>query len=221
MHVPKRMASLTAAALILFASGCATTRPVAYSGIESSRYLRPNSDSRGDRTPYAYQAPRVDWKRYSRVMLDPVDIYAGADGQFEKISDQDKRVLADYMSEQFREALAHRYWFSPDPGPETLRVRLTLTGAKPTKKVIGTVMKVDLAGGPYNAVQAARGREGAFIGSVSYSVEIFDTHTNELLVAYVEKQYPNAMDFKASLGSLDAAKAGIRKGAEELTKKLW
>lgn len=221
MFSRKSAASLMAAGLVLFAGGCASTRPLPYSGIESSRYLRPNDDSRGDRMPYAYQAPDVDWKRYSRVMLDPVGVYAGPDGQFEKISEQDKRMLADYMGEQFREALAHRYWFSPGPGPETLRVRLTLTGAKPTTKVIGTVMKVDLAGGPYNAVQAARGREGAFIGSVSYSVEIFDTHTNKLLAAYVEKQYPNAMNFKASLGSLDAAKAGIRKGAEELTKKLW
>jgi hypothetical protein len=221
MYLRKSAASLMVAGLVLVVGGCASTRPVPYSGIESSRYMRPNDDSRGDRVPYTYQAPNVDWKRYSRVMLDPVGIYNGPDSQFEKVTDDDKRMLADYMSEQFRGELARRYWFSPGPGPETLRVRLTLTGAKSSKKVIGTVMKVDLAGGPYNAVQAARGREGAFIGSVSYSVEIFDTHTNELLAAYVEKQYPNAMNFKASLGSLDAAKAGIRKGAEELTKKLW
>ncbi|HBK46750.1 MAG TPA: DUF3313 domain-containing protein [Xanthomonadaceae bacterium] len=221
MYLRKSLAGLTITGLVLFSGGCASTRPVPYAGIESSRYLRPNDESRGDRMPYAYQARQVDWKRYSRVMLDPVRVYAGSDSQFEKISEHDKKMLAGYMSEQFREALAHRYWFSPEPGPETLRVRLTLTGAKPTTKVIGTVMKVDLAGGPYNAVQAARGREGAFIGSVSYSVEILDAHTDELLAAYVEKQYPNAMNFKASLGSLDAAKAGIRKGAEELTKKLW
>jgi len=52
-------------------------------------------------------------------------------------------------------------------------------------------------------------------GSVSYAVEIYDAGTNRLLGAYVSKQYPNAMNVKASIGGLGAAKAGIRKGAEE------
>lgn len=221
MHLRPPPARLLAIGFTLIAAGCASTRPLPYTGIASAPYLRPNADSRGDRTPYAYQAAQVDWQQYSRVMLDPVGIYVGPDNQFEKVSEQDRRMLADYMGEQFREALAHRYWFSSGPGPGTLRVRLTLTGAKPSTRLIGTMMKVDLAGGPYNAVQAARGREGAFIGSVSYSVEIFDTASNRLLAAYVEKQYPSAMNLKASVGTLEAAKAGIRKGAEALTRKLW
>ncbi|SON81322.1 hypothetical protein XFF6166_50037 [Xanthomonas citri pv. fuscans] len=36
-----------------------------------------------------------------------------------------------------------------------------------------------------------------------------------MLAAYVEKQYPNAMNIKASLGAYDAAKAGIRLGAKQ------
>jgi hypothetical protein len=35
------------------------------------------------------------------------------------------------------------------------------------------------------ALQAARGKEGAFTGSVSYAVEVYDASTNQLLGAYV------------------------------------
>jgi len=55
---------------------------------------------------------------------------------------------------------------------------------------------------------------------VSYAVEVYDATTNRLLHAYVEKQYPNAMNVGATLGSLSAAKTGIRKGADELVAKL-
>ena len=82
------------------------------------------------------------------------------------------------------------------------------------------VTKFDLAGGPYNVVQSIRGKEGAFSGSVSYAVEIYDASNNRLLSAYVSKQYPNAMNVKASIGGLGAAKAGIRKGAEDLVARL-
>lgn len=103
---------------------------------------------------------------------------------------------------------------------DTVRIRITLTGAKPNKRVIGTIMKVDIGGGSYNAVQAARGKEGAFSGSVSYAVEIFDAQSNRLLAAYVEKQYPSALNIKASLGAYDATKAGIRKGADQFVQGL-
>lgn len=205
--------------ICLLGSGCASTRPVAYTGLASSNYLQPNEENAHGRIPYAYHA-EVDWTRYSSFILDPVAIYRGPDSQFEKVTEQDKRELANFMQQVFGETLRQRYAPAVTATAGTIRVRLTLTGAKTTKAVLGTVMKVDLAGAPYNAVQAMRGKEGAMMGSVSYAVEIYEAGTNRLITAYVEKQYPNAMNFKASLGALAAAKAGVRKGAQQLVDGL-
>ena len=81
-------------------------------------------------------------------------------------------------------------------------------------------MRFDLAGAPYNAVQSARGRPGALSGWLAYAVEIYDAQTNQLLAAYVETQYPNAMNIKASSGRLSAALTGADKGAEALMASL-
>ncbi|MGV7166447.1 DUF3313 domain-containing protein [Xanthomonas axonopodis pv. cajani] len=194
--------------------GCASTRPMPYRQLPSSSYLRPHDGSRGDRMPYAYHGD-VDWSRYRTAVVEPVSIYRGPDAQFEDVPEQDKRMLAELMQREFGDAIGERWQPTTSIGPDTLRVRLTLTGAKPSKRVLGTFMKVDIGGGSYNAVQAARGKEGAFSGSVSYAVEIFDASSDRLLAAYVEKQYPNAMNIKASLGAYDAAKAGIRLGAKQ------
>ena len=53
-----------------------------------------------------------------------------------------------------------------------------------------------------------------------FDLYIYDASTNRLLNAYVEKQYPNAMNVKSTFGSLGAAKTGIRKGAEALVAQL-
>ncbi|CAD0363803.1 DUF3313 domain-containing protein [Xanthomonas hortorum] len=199
--------------------GCASTRPMPYSQLPSASYLRPHDGSRGDRMPYSYKS-EVDWTRYRAALIEPVSIYRGPDAQFEDVAEQDKRMLADYMQQEFGNAIGQRWQRATTAERDSLRVRFTLTGAKPSKRVLGTFMKVDIGGGSYNAVQAARGKEGAFSGSVSYAVEIFDAQSNRLLAAYVEKQYPSAMNIKASLGAYDAAKAGIRKGAEQLVKGM-
>lgn len=162
----------------------------------------------------------MDWQAYSNVMVDPVVIYRGKDHQFEKISEEDKKELARYMQEQFRVKLGSRYRVVREPRPETLRIKLTLAGAKSTSKVIGTVLRFDMAGGGYNLVQSARGKEGAMTGSVSYAVEIYDASAGRLLCAYVAKQYPNAYNVKATLGPLDAAEVGIEKAADDLLSRL-
>jgi hypothetical protein len=199
--------------------GCAATRPVAYSQLASTPELRSAPERRDYRTPYRYDTD-VDWKKYTRLIIEPVAVYSGPDGQFEKVSEADRDVLARYMQKQFAEKLGTRWRIAERPAPGTLRLRLTLTGAKSSTPVLSTFTRFDLAGGPYNVVQGIRGREGSLTGSVSYAVELYDASTDRLLQAYVTKQYPNAMNVKASLGSLGASLTGIRIGADELAAQL-
>lgn len=200
-------------------SGCASTRPPAYSDIASSSELRPNSEDKSGRVPYSYSR-QVDWRTYTDAVVTPVMIYRGADNQFQRISEQDKELLARYMQEQFSKRLAKRFHLTSAVAANTLRIELTLTGAKASTPVVSTFTRFDLTGTPVNAVQTARGKEGMFTGSVSYAVEIYDASTNKLLRAYVEKQYPSPMNIKATVGGLSAAKVGVRKGADRLVAQL-
>ena len=218
IHPKAPGASLLCATLLTLA-GCATTRPMPYQGIESSSYLRPNEDAHRGHQPYVYQTP-VEWSRYRSFVLDPVDIYRGPDQQFEKVSEQDKQALAGYMQEQFQARLRERYAQVFEPRRDTLRIRITLTGARASTAFISTFTKMDIGGAPYNAVQAMRGREGLFTGSVSYAVEVYDASSQRLLKAYVDKQYPNAMNMKATFGAMSAARTGIQKGADNLLQNL-
>ena len=201
-------------------SGCATTQPVAYRDLASASQLEAGASTESAKIPFEYSA-EVNWGDYTDALLEPVAIYRGKDQQFEKVSEAEKRELARYMQERLLRTLgSSRLAVAREAQSRTVRIRVTLTGAKPTAQVVGTAMRFDLAGGTYNLVQSARGREGAFTGSVTYAVEIFDAASGQLLSAYIGKQYPNAMNVKATVGRLEAAKVGIDKAADELVRRL-
>ncbi|NPT56888.1 DUF3313 domain-containing protein [Paraburkholderia elongata] len=210
---------LFAAAAVLTLTACAGVQPVAYTGISSAPQLTQNHGDDSSKVPYKYAAPVV-WSRYTQVLLDPVVVYQGNDKQFGDMKDVDQAALADYMGKTFSEKLATRFNVAKQTGPNTLRVKLTLTGAEKTTLLVGQVMHFDLAGNLYNGVQSIRGGQGAFSGSVSYAVEVYDSASGQLLKAYVSKQYPNAMNLPAAFGSLSAAKTGLDKGADALVAQL-
>ncbi|WP_298240298.1 DUF3313 domain-containing protein [uncultured Bradyrhizobium sp.] len=199
--------------------GCASVAPVPYSEMASSAYMAPDKSDASGRVPYRYSTP-VDWRAYNKVILDPVVVYRGRDHQFGDMSAKDKATLAAYMQNCFTERLRRRFALVQERGPNTLRIRLTLTGAVTNTPVLGTLSRFDMAGAVYNGVQAARDGEGMMTGSVIYGVEIFDATTSRLLSAYVTKQYPAAYDIKATAGALAAATAGLDKGADALMAQL-
>jgi len=223
MSVSNTMASMMRLTLLWFCAlalaACSSTKPTAYSGLDSAPLLTANQHDDTSRVPYSYTPP-VNWNTFTAVILEPVVIYRGPDQQFGALAEADKASLASYMQNQFSQKLATRFTFNNTVTPHTLRVRITLTGAVTNTPVLGTLSRFDLAGGIYNGVQTARDREGTLTGSVIYAVEIYRAHDNRLLQAFITKQYPSPWNLSASMGALAASKAGIEKGADALLAQL-
>jgi Protein of unknown function (DUF3313) len=200
-------------------AGCATTQPVAYKGLASASGLAPNPQKDGH-VPFRYSGDDSDWSKDTSVILDPVAVYSGPDQQFGNTSEADKTILVDYMQRQFAQALKTKYALATAPGPNTLRIHVTLTGVETTTRGLSPLTKIAPVGLVINSVKTALDKQAWFTGSVSYAVEIEDSASNRLLRAYVSKQYPAAENVAASFGTLDASKAGIRNGAQALLKQL-
>lgn len=206
---------LAALALCAALAGCATVEPGVYSDLTSSSQLRSNPRDDTGRVPYSYETA-VAWRTYTKVIIHPVKVYRGPDHQFGDLTEADKASLASYMQAEFTKKLLRQFALSNQSGPNTLLVKLTLTGATTSTPVLSTLSRFDIAGGIYNGVQAMRSREGALTGSVMYAVEIHDAMSGQLLKAYITKQYPSVYNLAATMGSLSAARAGIENGADEL-----
>jgi hypothetical protein len=201
-------------------AGCASApKTVAYSDLASAPYLAHNTRGDAKHVPYRY-ATEVDWRAYHKLIIDPVTVYQGPGQQLDALSSADKTALADYMSTQFSDTLRKRFTIVTSADSQTLRLKLTLTGATKTTPVVGTFTRLDLGGNIYNGVQSAVGGRGAFTGEAIYAVEIYDAPTNRLLEAHISKVYPRPYNIAATFGALKAAQVGIRKGADALLAQL-
>lgn len=203
--------------LLLLAACAPSPAPVAYRGLESAQRLQPVKD---DEAPFQYCDKAADFSRFEAVEIDPVAVYEGDDSQFGPVSAEDRHAIADYMKSQFAEVLGAKFAPAAAPGPQVLRLRLTLTGIETSTPVISTLSHLMPVGLVVNSGLQAAGRNGTFLGSVSYAAELTDSASGTLLYAYVARQTPDALDVTASLGSLAAAREGVRIGAAHLRDKL-
>jgi hypothetical protein len=211
-----RVAAASLTVILLALAGCGSA-PVAYQGLASAGHLRPADDAD---TPFLFRSPTADLAGYSKILIDPVSVYDGPDGQFGSVSREDRAAIAAYMREKFTETLGRRYQVVTEPGPGALRLHLTLTGIEVNVPVISTVSHLVPAGLVINTALQVADRNGTFFGSVSYAAEVSDAATGELLYAYVTRQTPDALDVTASFGSLAAARTGVRIGARQLREQL-
>lgn len=162
----------------------------------------------------------VNYQRLASAPQLAPNVYSGPDQQFGDTSDADKAVVAAYMQKEFAEALKPEFALAEAPGPATLRVHLTLTGLETNTPVLSSLTKIAPINLIINVVQTARDKQAIFTGSASYAVEIYDSASNQLLRAYVTKQYPFAENLFASFGTSAASRAGIRNGARDLVTQL-
>jgi hypothetical protein len=209
-------AGLSMGVILLALAGCAS-EPVDYQGLASASQLQPVKD---DEAPFQFRSPTANLKNYSKVQIDPVVIYSGPDSQFGSVPQEDRKSVAAYMQQKFAAALSSRYQIVTVPEPGTLRLHLTLTGIETGVPVLSTISHLTPAGLVINTGLEATDRNGTFFGAVSYAAELYDAQNGKLLYAYVTRQTPDALDVTASLGTLAAAREGVRIGATHLRNEL-
>jgi hypothetical protein len=210
-------AASSAIVISLALAGCASSPPVDYQGLASANQLQPVKDNE---EPFQFHNPDADLTKYSKILIDPVTIYTGTDAQFGSTSQEDRQAIANYVQKTFQKTLGKRFQLATAPGPDTLRLHLTLTGIKTSTPVISTLSHLAPAGLVVNTGLQVTDHNGTFFGSVSYAAELSGAATGELVYAYVTKQTPDALDVTASFGSLAAAREGVRIGATHLRNQL-
>jgi hypothetical protein len=209
------IASGLIAALAL--AGCASTAPIAFHELPSASRLQPVKDQKDH---FRYTNPASDFRNYTALIVDPVTIYTGSDSQFGSVPDDARRAIADYMRQQFTEVLGKKLQITDSVAPHTARLHLTLIGLKTSTPVVSTATHVLPVAVLVNAGLGASGHNGTFFGSVCFAAELYDATSGELLYGSVSRETPFALDVTASLGRLDAAKAGVRRGAQHLRNDL-
>ena len=182
---------------LVWTGGCATHQG---RSVETSGFLGDYSqlhEGTGDEALLTYINPNADFRQYNKLILDPIKVYPGVgNSKLSSISPEDMQKLLDYFDATLREELGDGFVFVTQPGPETMRLRIALTEAKPGRVALDTFSSVMPPAVALNALKTVSTGRGTGIGEASAEVEMQDSMTGERLAASVDKRVGSKYTFK-------------------------
>ena len=194
----RRIVGLLAVCLLLGAGGCAATQEA--KSVEKSGFLGDYSmlkegqrstikEGSEDQALWIYKNPAADWRKYTKIQLDPVTVWVNQkDSQLKDVSVEDRQRLAALLWSKLDESFRKDYQMAYEPGPDVIRVQAAITEAESSNSVLDTVTSVipqtRLLSG---MVSLGRG-VSLFTGSSSVELKITESETGTLLVAAVDRR---------------------------------
>jgi len=191
-----RLAGVLLGALVL--GGCASTYQ--QRSVKGSGFLSDYSqlkDRGGDTAMLSYIDPKVNFRAYNKIMLEPVRAYvSGKDSPMAKLPKEQQQHLLNYFDAALRENLKRDYALVSQPGPGVLRVRVALTEATGSKVVLDTVSTVLPIGLALSSVKAIATGEHLNVGTVGAECEGLDSLTNKRLFAAADARVGRKITLK-------------------------
>ena len=140
----------------------------------------------GDQALYRYAKPGVDFKQYTKVMIDPVMI--AKDGEIDAKEMENYQTLANNAYVYLTQALEKQFQVVQAPEPGTMRIQVAIIDAdnsKPVRNVLSTVMPIGIG---LSIVKYAAVGKPSGVGEITGQIKITDAMTGELLGAALDKR---------------------------------
>jgi hypothetical protein len=211
--------SVLAAAVSL--AGCGTTKEAR--SVTPAGFLGNYADFRhgvGNEPYLLYANPTADCRKYTKVMIDPVTLWArGDNSSLQKLEETDRDMLRALGGEALRKSVTQAGMpVVENPGPDVMRIRAAFTEAEKANVLLEDIS----AAAPYVSGAATVYAEGKgqalWTGDVAYEMELLDSVTGERLSASVDKRV-GLLDIR-NLDAWDSVKAALKVWQERGTKRL-
>ena len=205
--------TITLVSLSILLSGIALAKKyeVKQSGfLENYPAFESDMDRKG---AMVYRKAGVDLKKYTKIIIDPVEIWIAPESKYKGIKPDDLKVLADTFRQAIVNALEPTYPVVNTPGPDVLGIRIAITNVYITKKKRG-LMGYTPAGLVISTAVKAIG-DNMSLQEAVIEAELLDSQSNERLGALMDQQSKTA---KKKLG-VGATKKG-KTSWEEIEETL-
>jgi hypothetical protein len=159
-----------------------------YSGfLEDYPTLEADKDRKG---ALIYRKPGVALKNYTKIMIDPMEIWYAPDSKYKGIKPDQLKALADAFRESLVSALEPTYPVVSKPGPDVLRLRIAVTNVyvKKKKKRLLSFTPIGLV---VTGAQALAGKNISLVDA-TIEAEMLDSQSNERLGVLIDRQSDSA-----------------------------
>jgi hypothetical protein len=155
-----------------------------YSGfLDDYPKFEPDKDRKG---AMIYRKAGLDLKPYSKVLIDPIEIWIARDSQYKGIKPDEMKVLADAFRQAIVEALEPEYPVVSRPGPGVLGIRLAITDVQIKKKKRGLLGYTPV--GLVVTTGIAMAGKNISLVDATIEAELLDAQSNDRLGALIDQQ---------------------------------
>ncbi len=199
-------------AMVLFA--CLTIVSVVHADrkMKTSGFLSDYSGFKPgpkDGAQWVYIKEGVDFKGYTKVMVDRVTFFLKDDAKYKGIQPEDVEQLTEAFDTAVRENIGKSYPLVDTPGPDVLRIRVAITDLVPNNPGVSAVTTVMPIGLGVSMLKKGLTGEHTGVGETGMEMEVLDSSTNDRLAAAIHSQAGSKL-------------SGVKKwGAAEEAFKFW
>jgi len=173
----------------VFLAGCATqqrARTVGESGfLDDYSILSQGSE---DGVLRLYKKPDAKWAGYTKIILEPVELYERADIADRKTPQADVQRMINNFESFLNSELSKDYEMVTMPGPQTMRVQVAMTSLQKSNAPLHTVSSILPVGWVVSGTKDFTTGRPAFVGEVAIEFKIEDAQDTTLLAAGVDRR---------------------------------
>jgi len=194
---------LSALLVTFVTSGCSTMKT------PKSGFLQDYSEFQvdpKDKSLLWYEKKGTDWKRFKKLIIDPVVVYLHPDARNRAIQPEALEKLTGYFKETVVKEVEDEYPVVDTPSPDVLRIRAAITDVIPVQPVMN-VLTTAIIGLPLD------------MGGAAIEAEFLDSETGERLGGIVDMKLGTPLDI-SGFTSLGHARTAFQQWAKELKQAL-
>jgi hypothetical protein len=201
MRILKIVAVVVVSMSILLTGSAWAKSDLARSGfMENYPAFESDKDRKGS---LVYRKSGVDLKQYTKIMIDPIEIWISPKSKYKGIKPDQLKALADSFRESIIDALEPTYPVVSKPGPDVLAIRIAITNVLINKKKRGLLGYTPIGFVASTGMKALG--DNMSMEEAVIEAELIDSQSNELLGALMDQQSKTAKK-KSSVGAVKKGK---------------
>ena len=133
-----------------------------------------------------YINPDTPSGKYTRVMINPIQMYGPTNGALAKLSKKDQQRLVNYLDASLRAYLSSNFTLVDQSGADVLRLRMAITEAKGANvpfDIVSSVLPIGLA---ISFVREMATGAHSAVGKAGLECEGVDSMTGQRVFAFVD-----------------------------------
>jgi hypothetical protein len=147
--------------------------------------------------------PGVDFGKYNKVMLDSVVFALAGDAENKTIDPEVMKDLQEKCNLALVNAIKEKYPIVTEPGPDVARIRIAITGIKPSSPGLSAVTSVVPVGLAISLVK--KGSSGSYTGSGATNAELMglDSMSNDVIIVAQDETTAGFTERFSKYGSVE------------------